>query len=715
MHNHIQFVRGVGFSIRLSTFIFFLMCYVSGQANITGIPVWWDNDIGKEEIVLPGFDALSVHGKEVILGVGRKYVWDKSVLPQKMYSLTNEYVEDNKIIIKINGKEYTLFNQGVQFVENKRDHVIVYTKSVIKNLVEIHVKARVEYDGLISINIELMPLRKVVVEALYNQIKIKNNAWTKMQAYELEKIHKRSKKVVFNPDYKGGALSVISLDDGNRSFWWFVDNFKNWSVNKEQVTEVSQDLKNIFIVQRFINKKTELKNKITINFNYLVTPVKKEIGNQRKYRFARHITKDASKYHGVNFWWINAFSHQNYPYSVYQDDAKNKITAKDLHNYPGLYKNRQKIKKGLEKGINILPYFSAHTLNHIDPVYQKYKERWSLEPVKSWRNRTYDPPFSMHRKDVFLSHNSKGYSDYLLYRFSFLIDELDMNGLYFDQGSPYPSYNSTNGLWYDSEGKKRMSTDILALRSFYKRLATLFYSKGKKNYQIFVHNSNSAIVPAFSFVSAMVQGEVFEQRLKNYDYINSVGIDEVRGRLSGAAFGIPSIWQELIYANDKRLDKSRRPFPMEKEEWFSSGYYKRAYNGFMSLALLHDIPTWSYAPVLYQNEILKVIDWVDPGKADFYGYWDFLSDKSSDKNYFSVYANHKRKKVLIIFSNLSNKKVLVDVSRKFDIIKKRINIECRNWVELGFRGEGPNNRRIVNGKNFFLVRYYCDDKNDINI
>ena len=96
-----------------------------------------------------------------------------------------------------------------------------------------------------------------------------------------------------------------------------------------------------------------------------------------------------------------------------------------------------------------------------------------------------------------------------------------MDGIYLDHGPPHDSNNLLNGGWYDSNGKLQSSLDILALRSFLKRLKTLFYVKNKPGY-IFVHNSNREIIPSYGFVFGTIDGEQYRNSLINGNYLDSL-------------------------------------------------------------------------------------------------------------------------------------------------------------------------------------------------
>ena len=671
-------------------------------------PPWWGNDIGKEQIVLPGFTPLVVDGQTVKLGMGRTYTWDDSFVPRRMSARNQPLVADSRLVISIDGSPRNISNKQIQIIEHTDHHVIVKVTGSVEGLLDINVVSRIEYDGLVMINVQLLPMNKSVhVDRLYYFSEVVRNEWTKLLAFKPDKAHRRQKKVVFDPNYDGEFLNAVGLTDGQRSFWWFVDHADGWNMAFNKATKFIQHEESIHFQQNIIDRPTKLEESRNYQFNLLVTPVKSGNGNVRAHRPARLLDQQEAVHHGVHIWWMTAFVHQVLPYTHFPKGVKELLPTKDQQIYIGPAKTKALIQQYTEIGIDRLPYFSAHLLNRYDPLYTVYKEAWKVEPEITYKGK-YDSPYSATQENLVLTHRADGYTNYLLYRFSELVDELSFEGLYFDQGGVVPSRNPANGLWYDSDGRKHGATDILALRHFHKRLATMLHLKGKRG-PIFSHNSNTAIVPAYSFVTTMVQGEEFRHWLKRYDYIDSVALDEVRSRLGSAAFGVPTLWMELLWAKNKRLPKSNRPPHTSKEEWINSEAYNSAYKNFIALALLHDMPTWSLAPINIRSEIFRQIDWVEPESAKFVGYWTFDRARFKDGLYHSYYVSADRKRLVVIFSNLGDQKVSIEFNAIGQYLTNDLRRTCTQWNrEKSFIvGKASTETKVVEPKSFFVLPAKC--------
>ena len=139
------------------------------------------------------------------------------------------------------------------------------------------------------------------------------------------------------------------------------------------------------------------------------------------------------------------------------------------------------------------------------------------------------------------------------------------------------------------------ASDILAMRQFFKRLATAIHLRGREPL-LYVHNSMATVVPAYTFVTAMVQGEEFESTLKDMDYLSSIDFETLQSTYVSGQFGVPIIWLEEVWSD--RLAAQRPPrYRQDHPAWLKSPEYTAAWRNFMAVALLHDIPVWTLAPV----------------------------------------------------------------------------------------------------------------------
>jgi hypothetical protein len=279
-------------------------------------------------------------------------------------------------------------------------------------------------------------------------------------------------------------------------------------------------------------------------------------------------------------------------------------------------------------------------------------------------------PYPTKYEKPLLSHRAEGYSDYLLWRFDEAIPKLDISGLYFDHGNVMDSANPSNGEWFDSNGKRRGSLDILAMRSFFKRLRALFVAHGKAG-NIFVHNSNREILPAYSFITATVDGEQYRRSsrggdiLRDGDYLAVVGLDEIRTRFSPHQYGVDTVWLAEEWTNH-----------VGDANWQASEANRAAYRRFVALTLLHDIVDWDpFHHVTERRHVIDVLYRFDVGNADFVGYWHPQNVITpADPNIkVSYYVRNERRQLLLVATNISDRAVDTELE---------IDSAALGWSEL---------------------------------
>jgi len=685
-----------------------LALFISFEAfanNDISKPPWINNTLGTDEIVLPGFSSITVNGTILTLGGGRKYIWSNSFLPTQIYSKGQPYIASQNLILKLNGKQYTLF-PDITFIQSKSaHHVEIKSVGLINSNIKITVFTRIEYDGLATVKLTLTPQQPLLIDSFEYTVSLQNNSSLKMISYQEKTIRKFQKEIVSDPDYIGNFLNVVAFPDGERSFWWFADNAENWILGKKFVTEVKQQSNYIKLIQRIIGKETLLNHSLTVKFNFLVTPIKNPKGKWRKQRIAANLSKDETKLGKINLWWTNVFSHEDLPYTEYPGKIKAKLPKKDIDAYPGLIENRRLLSVYKKQGILRLPYFSGHALSELDPVFEKYRQVWEVEPTYIIPAGS-DLPYTAKLEKSWLSHRAKNYTNYLIYRFDKLIDELGFDGLYFDQANVIDSMNPHHGLWKDSNKISRGSLDILGVRDFYKRLATLFFLKGKKGL-IYVHNSMAPIIPAYTFTTSMVQGEEYINTLKDFDYIASSSLAFIRSVYSPDQYGIPTVWLSELWVKPSRLLLSNHSSYSTQNKWLNSPEYKKAYRNFMAVALLHDLKVLSFAPFVEKEAIYNIMDNFGVNNSEFIGYWaNTLIKSNNDKIKISYYRHLREKKILIIAANLDCKENMLTISNISKIIgiKQIDRINYRSDIYNKIKALKTNSlNEIIPRKSFIII------------
>lgn len=679
---------------------------VWGEGVPSEMPKWWQNELGIEDVVLPGYQPIRVKDQTLEL-YARQYAWGTSYLPIQTTGRGQSLTGPMILTLKSQGLELSLTPATVQIKENGGHHVVVVSKGTVLDGLQIEVTTRVEYDGLAMVTVQITPLAPVSIEGLDYNVDIARSQWTETLGFTAEGIRRqKNRHDVLQLPYRGDFINVLDFADGERSFWWFADNAKGWIWNsRETVTEVIESDHSIKLRQRLISGPFTINKPIIFSFNFLATPVR-DLGED--WRSERIVAAHPSAYEAslggkYKAWWTDAFAHDAYPYTVHPPDIAKQVSPYDMGVYPGLEYQRNRIRETIAKyGIHWIPYFSAHCLIMLDPAIRDYRKQWEVLPPTVLRDGL--APYKTVYDKPLLTHRAESYSNYLLWRLNEEIDRLGMTGIYFDHGNPFDSYNPENGGWIDSEGKERSSLDILALRNFLKRLKTLFYLKGKAGY-IFVHDSNREIIPAFTFVTGTVDGEQYRRThggpaiLQDGDYLKLLGLNEMRTRFSSHQYGVISIFLAQEWNSH-----------ISERNWQTSELNKQAFRKLVAVTLLHDTLYWDpYAHPKERERLVRFLDGFQLSKSQFVGYWNLRGAiRVNHENVrVSYYQRNHDKALMLVATNISDHPITTTIA--LDKEKLGLSSARRRVRVTGFDNEGVplNNATIalsINRKDFTLVR-----------
>ncbi|MFO0773572.1 MAG: hypothetical protein U0172_02765 [Nitrospiraceae bacterium] len=601
------------------------------------------------EIVLPGFSSLGISGTSLTLGGHRTYTWDRSYLPVTMTAAGQPFVERMELIVSGNGRESVLLPADLSIHETSPAGATLQAQGTYATA-RIAVTTRVEYDGLAMGRATLTSDRPLDIESLEFRITLTANANTRLMRWDIPTYRKHIRQFPLSAaTFTGAFQQVVAISDGSRSFWWFTDDANRWLSNGQNTTSVETRDGHVIIRQRLAVGRVETGEPVDITFNLLTTPIRDDAPwRAPDRRIARRVTAEEGRGAGLQMWWPEAFPHQALPYAEWPSGVTQDVPSEDRRLYPGIAGTRLLLKQATDAGLTRLPYFSGHAPSLYDPVVQAHRAEWEVVPGFIIKPGA-DAPFTSPLERPWLSLRGPGLIEHLVGRFDQVIDQLGIEGLYFDQGAPMTSQNPAHGAWRESARRVHGTLDILAMRRYFKSLAELFHRKGKAGHLV-VHMSSVPIIPAYTFVTGLVQGEEFLLDLKNTDYMGSVPLDVVRTQYAPGQYGIGSIWLDQLWST--RLPGNPAARYANQEQWLNSSEHLSAWRNYMALVLLHDVTPWSFAPIKQRHEIADALNTFDIMQSRFIGYWERpLGELSSADLVASLYRSATDNKVLIVAAN----------------------------------------------------------------
>ncbi|MEO7387505.1 MAG: glycoside hydrolase domain-containing protein [Gammaproteobacteria bacterium] len=615
-----------------------------GQSRAgTGELAWLDSQLGREEVVLPGFAPVRVSGTRIELGAARIYDWSGGALPVAIDS-GRQRVLDSMELVAVVGGVATTVRATPQVVVGVDHHAEIQADSTSIPGVAIKVHTRVEYDGVAVVDVDLAPGGAVTLDSLTVRMTVPRNRDMKAMGFDPATVYS------FQPDfvpecYRGPYKNAIGFAYPAASFWWFADVMDKAALGADPQTIFECAGDSIRVTQPLVAKRQRLNSPRHFQFAFLATPVRELGGDFRRDRYtSRNATEEGNR----NLWWIDATAHYALPSLEYPPGAKARLTPGDVQAYPGAAANAASVLRARRQGMERFPYTSLRSLSFLDPEIGTYEQQWMVSPRRDTTPGS-DNPYRIGYARALLSLRAPGFADYLLTRLSSVADGIKVRGFYFDQALPVGSTNPAQLPPGAAAGSA--ATDILAMRSFFKRLATMLYLKTGEAPLIYAHNTSGEVIPAFTFVTGMVQGEDSTHLLKNLDYQGTFDLDTVRSTYSPGAFGIPTIWLEELWSDALVKQRPLRYMLADSADWLASPDYHRAWRNFMALAVIHDIPVWTLAPLADRQEIYRRLYRFGVADSRFVGYWDLTRAWRDSPMLASAYVHEQTGRVLLVLAN----------------------------------------------------------------
>lgn len=574
--------------------------------------------VGMAEVVLPGFAPITVAGRQLTLGAGRSYDFATGLLPAATTALGAPLTGPLGLEFRRDGRVLRLSGGQLQVTAATGHHVELRGSAALDDTLTVEASIRVEYDGLATVDLTLRPTGRVALGGLTLTMPVARSPDTRLLAYDPETIYTYTRPELHPLCRPSAYRNVLGITDTTRAIWLIADEpaFPGPPAARPE-TDLACTPDQVLVRQPLLGALT-LDAPLTIRFALLVTPVKELPGSFRRDRVIPNAVAGEEWAGNRQLWWVEAVPHYALPWTTYPPGAREQLTAADQAAWPGLRANRENLADWRRRGVERLPYMSLRAPSVLDPEVVANETLWRSQPP--WTTPAAgDGPYRQGIPRPLYSHRAPGFSDYLVAGLDNVLAGLPVRGFYFDQGVPMGSGNPRH-LTADARIRPSSASDILAIRAFLKRLATAIHARGREPL-IYVHNSTATVIPAYTFVTALGQGEEFNStRLKGLNYQNSIDYELLQSTYTSAHSGIPVIWLEELWSS---YHASQRParYRNDTAGWLQSREYRTLWRNFMSVALLHDAPVWTNAPQSERLRLYRQLDDFGVARSVFRGYW----------------------------------------------------------------------------------------------
>lgn len=337
----------------------------------------------------------------------------------------------------------------------------------------------------------------------------------------------------------------------------------------------------------------------------------------------------------------------------------NNPTAGDLGSFFGdqdtpegrsaLSGNRKVAKRSLAFGALPIPYACARYLSIRYPEMAAFKDEWEILPEIAM-------DYSHNGHFVYDCCPTTGANNFfVLHAYNMLKNNPEFRGIYFDFGTHGECNNPHHGC--DSR------FPLLGMREFYRRIAVAQLMAGIKEPVIVAHNTDKLMLPIFTFVTHLLNGERVRQASSSLlhnkkDILDSYGLPMFACELASLPFGITN----SVYMP---CDKLQPRFGGDEED---APYRFRMTKAVMAGTLIHNtMPClWRLHHGIF-DKIIRIYEEFGVPQAEFKGYWNNpVKVSGAEDIYVSLFVDKAGKKALAVVAHLGKPHVNQEFQLNFD-------------------------------------------------
>ena len=573
-------------------------------------PAWLGNQLGNSAGLLPPWTPIGVEG-DTVRTWGRGYTFAEAPLPVQVASQGEDLLRGGGLGLSLRaaGEELSATTaRSETFAGSEAEVRAAWTGSL--GPLECRAERRLEFDGFLKIELELLPKKPCQVEALTLDIPLRgpaatlyhhaNGTWTELSDAGGIGPAGWKKTLPFVP--------YVWIGNERAGLAWFCESDAGWHHGEERrEIEIAKSEDGVDLRIRFIGKNTMLCDPLHLTFGFMATPVKPMPGGWRDWRptFVSALNLDAFAKRGPRvagcrnigtLWNTHVGSFSYLP--------------------PDPAAMRAKVRLLKENGWEtVLSYFALNYTQTGTPDFVPMEREWRRNPYSEagYRDGSYGALC-----------NASTWADMLLWAIDKTMDETGTDGVYLDCCNPNYCESGEHGC---APGRY----PLLATRELMKRIYALVRKKRGPAGFVYAHNSENNLITTFSFTDAVLNGEQYNRK-----DLRTLTLEKFRAELSPQPYGVPAFL----------LPTLTKFQPGAKE--------KMAGAEFLAFPLLHDVPCTHGYLGRESRELLERIQAVmqrfGVAEAEFLPYWNHEAELavSSPQTRVSAYLRKDGKAALLI-------------------------------------------------------------------
>ncbi len=552
---------------------------------------WLGNTLGVSDKVLPPWTAIKQDqidwSDRTGLGLavwGRRYAVDGSGLFTGIDTSAQSGLEQAakdilagpvRVEVIADGKAVALAAAGLEEVKTAA-HEASYRGELVGNGWRITTRGRLEYDGYVEHRLTIAPEGEGERRAdrIRLVIPLKGEAATHLHAAAGNWFRSAVSSIALEGDGVlwhsgqshglgvvphtqnwGGMMTVgdfkpyVWIGGPNRGLAFMADNDQGWVPDDEKkvhAIEVMRDGDKVNLVLNLVARPFAFTAPREIVFSLQATPIRPLEPDFRD-RVARlHLQTAFPGFDGDGWCWNG---HQ------FRLDGQHLVGGHGSTPYPINW----------ERNISKRKQWEGH---HIPIIFTPYQSQLNLMTFAEVDDPRMPP--GKQASDVYgyifphiaagcLEHGNLNIArpdlEYRLWCYQAWIKGTELKGMYFDQTEPILGANPAAGCGYmldlpdrpQLHGKVQPGYLLTNTRAFYQRLRTLFVENGVDDPMIWIHDTDAAMISAFAFVGAFLDGENTPHLTVEQPWFDKKYDPERMQALSNhGKLGVGSVWLDMI-------------------------------------------------------------------------------------------------------------------------------------------------------------------------
>jgi hypothetical protein len=482
------------------------------------LPMAWEgNKIGLQQGVPPPWEALVFESRDnVVRTLKAEYRFGNNPLPQQIQA-DGSALLSRPVTLALNAVPLNPEND-LQSVEITPETLTLRAEGRAANF-KINTLIRSEFDGFVWITVTLTPSQPIAVKSLcldFPFLREQSSLFNSMNKFYYHHIpgHCGAFKDYTMNLYKRPPIIFVGNDDCGLQ--WFCEKLQSWySQDQERTLELIPGNTENLLRLNLIDHEVTVSAPLRYEFGFQCVPMRPMPSGWRSWC-------PYSNFDPVLYW--SKFHH--YPCaSALRTDPE----------YQALFETKSK-----RFGKELFYYFAGFTITPLFPEWSWFSAQWMLTPPEHGRYGRIGDPKNYF---VWVCPGSESYRDFYLARLQVMLDQLDIDNLYFDNQDAQMCDNARHGCGYvGTDGHRYQSYNLLATRALNKRIYKMFKAARPEG-RIMRHMSAKPVAPVISFCDMLADGELYNGTIAEEESYYSIFNPEMfRASFRGSLWGIPQFF-----------------------------------------------------------------------------------------------------------------------------------------------------------------------------